>query len=247
MLDTPLPAIGGKGVFTAELEQALRERSIDLAVHSLKDLPTAASSRPGRRGGRRARGFSGRSGEQGRAHRRFSSATGPGWEPAAAAGGPVACSPSRSSDHRSSRQRGHETSQSVGPLGALRRRGRGSRRLGETRPVGGRFGGHLRRHDASGARPRGYRGAMPRRGGRPSSWCAASGMNRPSWRPPPSAPFWRAWAAAARCLWRPEPASDKDGRLHLKGRVVAPDGSARVEVEARDRSSLGDGGRQAAY
>ncbi len=43
MLDTPLPAIGGKGVFTAELEQALRERSIDLAVHSLKDLPTAAT------------------------------------------------------------------------------------------------------------------------------------------------------------------------------------------------------------
>jgi hydroxymethylbilane synthase len=41
MLDTPLPAIGGKGVFTAELEQGLRERSIDLAVHSLKDLPTA--------------------------------------------------------------------------------------------------------------------------------------------------------------------------------------------------------------
>jgi hydroxymethylbilane synthase len=43
ILDTPLPAIGGKGVFTAELEQALHERSIDLAVHSLKDLPTAAS------------------------------------------------------------------------------------------------------------------------------------------------------------------------------------------------------------
>jgi hydroxymethylbilane synthase len=43
MLDTPLPVIGGKGVFTAELEQALRERSIDLAVHSLKDLPTGAS------------------------------------------------------------------------------------------------------------------------------------------------------------------------------------------------------------
>jgi len=43
MLDSPLPAIGGKGVFTAELEQALRERSIDLAVHSLKDLPTQAT------------------------------------------------------------------------------------------------------------------------------------------------------------------------------------------------------------
>ena len=39
-LDTPLPAIGGKGVFTAELEQALLRGEIDLAVHSLKDLPT---------------------------------------------------------------------------------------------------------------------------------------------------------------------------------------------------------------
>jgi hydroxymethylbilane synthase len=38
-LDKPLPEIGGKGVFTAELENALRAREIDLAVHSLKDLP----------------------------------------------------------------------------------------------------------------------------------------------------------------------------------------------------------------
>jgi hydroxymethylbilane synthase len=40
VLDTPLPQIGGKGVFTAELEDALRSSQIDLAVHSLKDLPT---------------------------------------------------------------------------------------------------------------------------------------------------------------------------------------------------------------
>ena len=40
VLDTPLPLIGGKGLFTAELESALRKGEIDFAVHSLKDLPT---------------------------------------------------------------------------------------------------------------------------------------------------------------------------------------------------------------
>ncbi|HOQ88730.1 MAG TPA: hydroxymethylbilane synthase [Candidatus Hydrogenedentes bacterium] len=37
--DRPLPEIGGKGLFTRELEEALRAGAIDLAVHSLKDLP----------------------------------------------------------------------------------------------------------------------------------------------------------------------------------------------------------------
>lgn len=36
----PLPEIGGKGLFTEELERALRAGEIDAAVHSLKDLPT---------------------------------------------------------------------------------------------------------------------------------------------------------------------------------------------------------------
>ncbi|MBN1628393.1 MAG: hydroxymethylbilane synthase [Thermoleophilia bacterium] len=39
-----LPSMGGKGVFTEELEQALRDGSVDLAVHSLKDLPTVLPS-----------------------------------------------------------------------------------------------------------------------------------------------------------------------------------------------------------
>ena len=38
-LDKPLPQIGGKGLFTLELENALRDGRIQLAVHSLKDLP----------------------------------------------------------------------------------------------------------------------------------------------------------------------------------------------------------------
>ena len=39
VLDQPLPEIGGKGLFTAELEEALLSGKVDAAVHSLKDLP----------------------------------------------------------------------------------------------------------------------------------------------------------------------------------------------------------------
>ncbi|MEB3237564.1 MAG: hydroxymethylbilane synthase [Candidatus Sericytochromatia bacterium] len=39
--DVPLAEVGGDGLFVKELERALAEGRIDLAVHSLKDLPTA--------------------------------------------------------------------------------------------------------------------------------------------------------------------------------------------------------------
>jgi hydroxymethylbilane synthase len=39
-IDVAIPTIGGKGVFTKEIEDALLRQDIDIAVHSMKDLPT---------------------------------------------------------------------------------------------------------------------------------------------------------------------------------------------------------------
>src|SRR6266496_5260450 len=38
--DVALAKVGTKGMFTKEIEDALLDRRVDLAVHSLKDLPT---------------------------------------------------------------------------------------------------------------------------------------------------------------------------------------------------------------
>ncbi len=44
ILDVALAKVGTKGMFTKEIEEALLERRVDLAVHSLKDLPTELAS-----------------------------------------------------------------------------------------------------------------------------------------------------------------------------------------------------------
>ncbi|MGH9391219.1 MAG: hydroxymethylbilane synthase, partial [Vicinamibacteria bacterium] len=38
-IDAPLAEIGGKGLFIREIEEALLKKEIDVAVHSVKDLP----------------------------------------------------------------------------------------------------------------------------------------------------------------------------------------------------------------
>lgn len=40
ILDVPLAKVGGKGLFVKEIEEAMLNREIDIAVHSMKDVPT---------------------------------------------------------------------------------------------------------------------------------------------------------------------------------------------------------------
>ena len=44
VLDTPLPLVGGKGIFTKALDDIILNKTIDIAVHSFKDVPTILES-----------------------------------------------------------------------------------------------------------------------------------------------------------------------------------------------------------
>ena len=124
--DRPLSELGAVGVFAGEIERALLEGSIDLAVHSLKDLPGETGARPAplallEAGGsaRRPRAAAGRQPRRsagGCRHRhRQRAARGP-----ASAAAPAAARGGRA------RQRGHKAAQT--------RHGRG----GRPHPGGGR-------------------------------------------------------------------------------------------------------------
>ncbi|MDH5681675.1 MAG: hydroxymethylbilane synthase, partial [Spirochaetota bacterium] len=41
ILDSPLSKVGGKGLFVKEIEESLLRKETDLAVHSMKDVPTS--------------------------------------------------------------------------------------------------------------------------------------------------------------------------------------------------------------
>ena len=54
--NSPLAAIGGAGLFTKEIQRALADGAVEVAVHSLKDLPTRGAAGPGAGGRPRSRG-----------------------------------------------------------------------------------------------------------------------------------------------------------------------------------------------
>ncbi len=246
ILDTPLPMIGGKGVFTAELEHALRERSIDLAVHSLKDLPTEAS--PGLALGaviERADSADALVSRNGHSVGSLPTKARVGTSSSRRAAQLLHARPDLEIiDLRGNAgTRLRKALDPSGPydavvvaLAALERLGRMevvseviSEDMMLPAPGQGAIGVQCRdeadgfelvldiRHEPTELETTAERAFLEGLGG----GCAVP------------------VAARARL--------GKDGWLHIRGRVLALDGSARVDVEANEQVPLGDGGRQAAY
>ncbi len=174
----PLEQIGGTGVFVSALRDGLLANEIDIAVHSLKDLPTAPiegltlGAIPQREDPRdvlvaRDGLITRRTADRSAGGHRLTA-------PGGAAGSPRA----RPRTDRDPRQRGHQDRH-----GRRRQIGRGGARKGRVGPVGPAFGGHRDAGSDPGAAGTGTRcpgHRMPRRRRRGARGpCSAGGCRRP--------------------------------------------------------------------
>ncbi len=229
--DRPLAELGGKGLFCKEIEAALLARRIDLAVHSMKDLPTwlpdglidrrgAAARRSARRADRAPGAPPSPSCREARRGRHGLAA--PQGAAAGAAPGPAG--------GRLPRQRRHPAAQARG------RRGR--RDPAGAAPACDRLGlepsrqrGADARRDAARGRAGRDRHRMPRRRcGDPARCSRRSIIRRAA---PACAPSARCSPRSTARATRRSPAMPRSrgGRLHLRALVARPDGSECLRAE----------------
>jgi hydroxymethylbilane synthase len=246
ILDTPLPVIGGKGVFTAELEQALRERSIDLAVHSLKDLPTEAS--PGL--------------ALGAVVERADSAD----ALVSRNGHSVASLPTGARVGTSSSRRAAQLLHARSDLEIIDLRGNAGTRLRKALDPSGPYDAvvvalaaleRLGRMEVVSevisedmmlpAPGQGAIGVQCRDEAEGFELLLDVRHAPTELETTAERAFLEGLGGGCAVPVAARARLGEDGRLHIRGRVLALDGSARVDVEANEKVSLGDGGRRAAY
>ena len=109
--DVPLARIGSLALFTRQIDEAMLAGRIDIAVHSLKDLPTPLPRGDRHRGDRRAGGSERRAGGRGARSGGATCRRAPRSRPAACGAGRSCCTPARPPGAGHPRQRGHPARQ----------------------------------------------------------------------------------------------------------------------------------------